>query len=255
MIDTHCHLNNPVFQDSLTLVIERAKAVGVTGLVVPAYDLESLSRTASLAQLYAEIHPAFGIHPMYLGDPIPLDLLAALCQQHRAVAIGEIGLDFMPGRASPEIQEYALREQLDLAISLNLPVILHCRKAVEAIYRILRKYAGRIHGVMHSFPGTSDWARKFVDLGFYISFAGSVTRTKARKYCLTAQQVPMAKILLETDAPCISTQRVRADKVEPCHLPEVAQAIAKCKQLDLSLVMQQSTENATALFGHLVAGQ
>lgn len=249
LIDTHCHLNDPSFALKLDEVIARARAVHIQACIVPAYDVESLPRTAALAGKYPEIYLAFGLHPMYLNETLPLEKIASLCTEFHAVAVGEIGLDFTAGCAAPDIQVRQLRQQLELAVSLNLPVILHTRKSVDLMYRLLQEYRGRLRGVLHSFSGGAPWAMKFVELGFHISFSGSLTRPSARKYHDTAQAVPAERILLETDAPSIRTETTDAEQVEPRHTWEMAQKLAELRNQTVESVAAQTTANARKLFG------
>jgi len=248
LIDTHCHLNDPAFEETLPRVIDRARAAGVGACVVPAYDRPSLERTASLARIWPDIFPAFGLHPWFLGEDADCSAMEAFLQGNRAVAVGEIGLDFSPGCPPHALQIQALTGQLSLAQSLDLPVILHCRRAHEALYRILRTFGKTIRGVLHSFSGGPELMAAFVGLGFYISFSGSVTRKTAKKYHACAAAVPGDRLLLETDAPSIATETTVASKVEPMHTAEVARQVAALRKVSFEELCRTSTENACCLF-------
>lgn len=252
LIDTHCHLNDPAFGDTLPDVIERAKAAGVGAFVVPAYDMDSLERTAKLAALYPDsIYPAYGLHPWFLNERVDWDILRSFIKRRDAVAAGEIGLDFSPECPPEEIQIPAFIRQLDVAAEFGLPVLIHCRKAYDQLYGILKQYAGRLKGILHSYSGGKDAMARFIELGFYISFSGSVTRRNARKYHRTAENVPPDRMLLETDAPSIATETTVASAVEPRHVLEVAQEIAELRNLPLEEICRLSTENALRLFNRL----
>jgi TatD DNase family protein len=249
LIDTHCHLNDPSFADTLPEVIERAEAAGVLKFVVPAYDKQSLQRTADLAALYpTKIHPAFGIHPWFLSEPFTECDLRPFLESPRAVAVGEIGLDFSSDTGPEEPQLAALTLQLGLARELNLPVLIHCRKAYDRLYQVLRSFAADTKGVLHSFSGSTEMMMRFLDLGFYVSFSGSVTRRTARKYHKNAAAVPLERLLLETDAPSIATETTVASKVEPLHTREVAEKIAEIRGFPVEEICQRSTANALRLF-------
>ena len=155
LIDTHCHLNDPAFDPALPEVIDRAERSGVLSFVVPAYDRDSLRKTMDLSSLYrGRILPAYGIHPWYAADTINYDILLSYLRRENTVAVGEIGLDFTPHETPPEqLQIAAFSRQLDYARDLNLPVLIHCRKAHDAVYDILKTYHGGVRGVMHSFSG------------------------------------------------------------------------------------------------------
>ncbi|OPY91563.1 MAG: putative deoxyribonuclease YcfH [Syntrophus sp. PtaU1.Bin208] len=146
-----------------------------------------------------------------------------------------------------------LIRQLDMAAAFGLPVLIHCRKAYDRLFEILKPYRGKLKGVLHSYSGGKDGMARFIDLDFYISFSGSVTRRNARKYQKTAGAVPQDRILLETDAPFIATESTVASEVEPCHLLEVAQKITEIRGLMLSEVCRVSTGNTLRLFDRIPA--
>lgn len=248
LIDTHCHLNDPSFEASMEDVLGRSRGNGVIAFIVPAYDRASLPTTLRLARRYpGEIFPAFGIHPWFVEGGTPEELEYYLgCRE--TVAVGEIGLDFAPGTPAVEIQERMFTGQLDMAVRLRLPVLIHCRKAHNRIYDILAAYKGRIEIVMHSFSASAEVAQRFLDLGCYISFSGSVTRETAKKYHRCARQVPLNRLLVETDAPSIATQTTVASRVEPWHTVEVAKKIAELKGLSCEEVCDVSAANALKVF-------
>lgn len=250
LIDTHCHLNDPAFDASLSEVIDRAEKSGVVSFVVPAYDRVSLSKTADLSARYeGKILPAYGFHPWYAGSGVNYDILLLYLRRKTTVAVGEIGLDFTPHETPPQnVQIEVFIRQLDYARALDLPVLIHCRKAHEAMYDILKPYHGGIRGIMHSFSGTLELMNRFLDLGLSISFSGSVTRDTAKKYHKNAQAVPMDQLLIETDAPSIATETTGASSVEPRHAQEVARKIAELRSISFEQVCEKTTDNARNLF-------
>lgn len=249
LIDTHCHLNDPAFESTLPDVIERAGAAGVRGFIVPAYDRVSLKRTADLASLYpGAILPSYGIHPWYAGDNINYDILLSYLRRQDTVALGEIGLDFTPDAPPEPTQIEIFTRQLNLARELNLPVLLHCRNAHDTLYQILKGYWGGVQGVMHSFSGNYEFMQRFIDLGFSISFSGSVTRKRAKKYHRNAQAVPLDRLLVETDAPSIATESTVASAVEPRHCAEVARKVAELRGIPFEEVCTRTAGNARRLF-------
>ena len=202
LIDTHCHLNDPAFKETLPEVKARAKAAGVSCFIVPAYDFESLGRTAELAASSpGVIFPAFGIHPWHVQEPINYGEVLPFIRQHHPVAIGEIGLDFSPECPPQEIQTKSLIRQLEWAGEYDLPVTIHCRKAYDALYQILLDVGGKIRGAMHSFSGNKEMIFKFIELGFYISFSGSVTRKTAGSIIRTRRQCPLIACFLRRMRP------------------------------------------------------
>jgi len=249
LIDTHCHLNDPSFEGCLNDVLDRARRAGVTQFVVPAYDRVSLSRTLELARLHpGVVFPAFGLHPWYLKDG-GLEGLEGYLNLQETVAVGEVGLDLAPGTAPVEVQERAFVAQLDMAVERGLPVLVHCRKAHERMLNILGAYRGKATAVLHSFSGSAEMMERFLDIGCYISFSGSVTRDRAKKYHRCARLVPAERFLLETDAPSIATQTTVASLVEPMHTCEVAEKVAELRGVSLEELCRISTENARRLFG------
>jgi TatD DNase family protein len=250
IIDTHCHLNDASFADTLPGVIARAKAAGVSRIIVPAYDMESLERTEQLSESYPGfLFPAYGLHPWFIDERCDLEKIHTLLRYRNAVAVGEVGLDFSSDTYPPaEWPMQVLISQLDMAVEFSLPVLLHCRKAYDQLYSILKQYHGKLQGVLHSYSGGADGLTRFMELGLYISFSGSVTRSTARKYHRTAAAVPLERMLLETDSPSIATESTVASAVEPQHVVEVAQKIAEIRALSLPEICRQSTENALRLF-------
>ncbi len=253
LIDTHCHLNDPSFAAALADVMERAKAAGVGRCIVPAYDVESLERTAQLAESYPDVlFPAYGRHPWFIKEDRDAEQIRPYLLRGNAVAVGEIGLDFSSAKYPvAEAQVRMLIRQLDMAVDFSLPVLLHCRKAYDPLYGILKRYAGRLQGVLHSYSGGAGGMTRFIELGLYISFSGSVTRSNARRYHKTAAAVPMERVLLETDAPSIATQSTVASATEPRHVLEVAEKIAEIRTISLPEVCRRTSENARRLFGRI----
>ena len=249
LIDTHCHLNDPAFSTSLPDVIERARKAGVDALIVPSYDRESLRTTADLASAYQDfIYPAYGIHPWFVDKQVNLDILRSYVRHKNTVAVGEIGLDFASETPLQNLQIEVFSRQLDFARESGLPVLIHCRRAHEPLYQILKTYFGKIRGVMHSFSGNVEMMGRFIDLGFYISFSGSVTRETAKTYHKNAQAVPLDRLLVETDAPSIATETTVASAVEPSLTVEVAHKIAELRNISFEEVCAHTKENAKSLF-------
>lgn len=253
LVDTHCHLTDPPLCDDLPAVLGRAAAAGVKRIVVPAYDRASRAGVAALAERFGEvIGPALGLHPWFAAEPLDLDELAAGLRACRAVAVGEIGLDGKLDKPPLSVQIPVLERQLALARDLDLPVILHCRGAFAELSELLQRFAPRLRGVVHAYSRSLELARTLVDLGLHLGIGGAVTRPQARVRRAVAS-LPLAHLLLETDAPAIGLQEVEAEAAEPRHVREVAVAVAELQGIDVQAVATATTRNAAELFGRLAA--
>lgn len=199
---------------------------------------------SALARQNPHILPAFGLHPMHAAcfDERLLEMLAEMAPQ--GVAIGEIGLD--PGYAvKMELQEKAFREQLRLAVSLGLPLLIHCRQAFQRTLQLLREErADQVGGIMHAFSGSAEMAREFIRLGFVISISGTITWSNAQKPLRLAGVTDLKHLVLETDAPDMTPQRYRGRFNRPAWMRETAAQLALIKGVPLETVAAQTTANA-----------
>ncbi len=246
-VDTHCHLNFDPLARDVSGVLERARQVGVTRTVVPAYDLASWPAVRALVQRPG-IDIALGLHPWRAEEPLDARALLRIASESAAVAIGEIGLDFKVD-APAERQMEVLELQLDVATELGLPVILHVRGAFEPLIGLLEKRRAPVKGVIHAFSRGPELAKRFLDLGLYIAFGGAITRGRAQRARRAAATVPTDRILLETDAPSIGLEGVPPEQVEPRHVVPIAEALAGIRGCSVDEVAEMTTANATALFG------
>ncbi len=249
LVETHCHLYSPPLADDVAGVLRRAAEAGVHDVVVPAYDVASWDDTARLAGAHPGVRAALGLHPWVADAPLDLAALATRLRATRAVAVGEIGLDTKISAPSLEVQVAALTVQLDLARDLGLPVILHCRGAFEELARLLARYTPRLRGVLHAFSRGPDLAARFTDLGLHLGLGGAITRPQAERVRRAAVRVPLDRIVLETDAPSIGLHEREAARTEPCHVRDVARALADLRGDDLAVVAAATTGSARALFG------
>lgn len=248
LIDTHCHLAHLAFAGRLPSVIRAGKMAGVTKFIVPAIEPEEWQRLHFLHGHHPEIFPAYGLHPMHarLCSWKFLEELESYAQS--AVAIGEIGLDYTLDLPR-ETQIHSFRQQLRLALKLDLPVLIHCRKAFQDLLSILQdEGAGRLRGVMHAFSGSMETAVKCMGLGLYLSMAGTVTFANAIRPVDVAKKVPLSHLLLETDAPDLSPEPYRGMQNEPAFLLATARKIAEIKGLPLEEIAGRTSGNAIELF-------
>jgi len=243
LIDTHCHLDLEPLATHLPQVLAAARQAGVSGFVVPGVHPDGWRRIMALAAAHHEILAAVGIHPMHsaLAGIDTLSDLSGLAAG--AVAIGEIGLD--PTYSVPlEIQEAAFREQLRLAGSHGLPVLVHCRRAFQLTLNILREEKACLAGgIMHAFSGSPEMAREFIRLGFAISLSGTLTWRNAVRPLRLAGEIPLEHLVLETDAPDMTPQNHRGQANQPAWLTEILLALSAAKNVSPHTV-------ATATYGN-----
>lgn len=248
LVDTHCHLDLEPLYDRLPEVLEAARRAGVTRFVVPGVHPDGWERMAAIARDHDRLHPAFGIHPMHaaLVDDTMLVRLAGIARS--GIAIGEIGLD--PAYPVPlEQQEQVFRGQLRLAVSLGLPVLVHCRRVFQRTLQILKEEdAGRVRGIMHAFSGSVEMAREFIRLGFLISISGAVTWANAVRPVRLARELPLEAIVLETDAPDMTPQGFKGQPNQPAFLTEVLDCVARIRDVCPGHVAGQTTKNLKTVF-------
>ena len=249
LIDTHCHLDDPSLVARLPHVLAVGRSAGVVKYLVPGVHPEGWPVIAGLAQEYPEIYPAFGLHPMY-ADFSKAELLPELGHYLlRAVAVGEIGLDYASPSISREIQQEVFRTQVRLAVSLKLPVMIHCRGAFRDLLDILgEEHVQRVGGVMHAFSGSPEVAGECLRLGLFISVAGTVTYKNAVKPLEVVRSVPLDRLLLETDAPDMTPEPYRGRPNEPGFIVETARKVAEIKGVAMTEVARITTGNAERLF-------
>ena len=249
LIDTHAHLTDNRFKDDLPAVLTRAKAAGVETIINVGYDLASSQQALSLAAKSSRMFATAGIHPHEAAKTTDESFLELrrLAKDNRVVAIGEIGLDYYYNHAPREDQHHVLRKQLQLAQELGLPVILHDREAHRDVLTILQEESAT-HGVMHCFSGDVNFAEECLTLGLHISLAGPVTFKNAKDLAEVAQFVPLDRLLLETDSPYLAPVPHRGKRNEPAHVRVVAEKVAQLRNIDVSLLAEQTTNNAIRLF-------
>lgn len=255
LVDTHAHLDDRAFSADLEAVIQRAQAAGVTRIITVGTDVPSSRAAVSLAERYAMVYAAVGVHPHEAKTFTEgaLKDLKALTAHPKVVAIGETGLDFYRNISPKEAQLRAFHAHLQLAQELGLPVIVHDREAhAETIRELTEAAKGNgLLGVLHCFSGDPAVAQAAVDLGFYISIAGPITYNKAGNLSAVARILPIDRLLLETDCPYLPPVPYRGRRNEPAYVTYVAQAVAQVRDLSLTQIAAATTENALRLFGRI----
>ncbi len=254
LIDSHCHIVFRNFEDDLDQVAERWRSAGVVSLLHACVEPGEIPAIRKLADRFPELRYSVGVHPLdtKFWDANTLSILKqAVNDDSRVVAIGELGLDLFRDKNLEE-QLSVLRPQLDLANSLNLPIIVHCRDAASAMVEELRMRSQEgicPKGVMHCWGGSVDEMNSFLELGFFISFSGTVTFPKAETIHKCAIEVPQSRFLIETDCPFLSPVPYRGKRNEPANVLTIAQRMADLREQSLEQVAESSTGNARELFG------
>ncbi|HYF97787.1 MAG TPA: TatD family hydrolase [Coxiellaceae bacterium] len=253
MIDSHCHLNMldlSAYEGDLAKLIEASKAKGVEQMLCVGVDLEHALEVIQIAERFPEVHASVGFHP---GDEpnfiLKPESLLKLAQHPKVVAIGETGLDYYYPDYNSEVQRERFRVHIEVAKQLKKPLIIHTREAQADTIAIMRENeANKVGGVMHCFTETMDMANEAMDLGFYISISGIVTFKKATNVQEVAKQIPLDRLLIETDAPYLAPVPFRGKQNEPQYVRYVAEAIAGLRNIRMAEVVAASTSNFKRLF-------
>lgn len=257
MIDTHCHLNFDAYDEDRDQVINRAAEAGVLRVINPGVDLASSQAGIALAAQYEGVYAAVGIHPNSTADfsPSDVDALARLASEAKVVAIGEIGLDYYRDRSPKDIQAAAFKAQLALAQQLELPVIIHNREASDDVMDILEAWAASLPpalkerpGVLHSFSASAEVAARALEAGFYLGFTGPITFKNADALRDVAREVPLDRILVETDGPFLTPVPMRGKRNEPAYIPHIVDRLAALRQMPTPDMARITTDNAQRLF-------
>lgn len=251
IFDTHTHLDNKAFDEDREEVITRAVEQGVTRMVNIGFNRETIPTTMELAEKYPFIYAAVGWHPtdaitMEKGD---MEWIAELTKHEKVVAIGEIGLDYYWDTSPKDVQQHVFRQQIGLARELKMPIIIHNRDAHEDVVRILKEEkAKEVGGIMHSFSGSWETAKMCMDMGFYISFGGPITFKNAKQPKEVLKQVPMDRLLVETDSPYLTPHPYRGKRNESSYVRLVAEEAAALKEVEFEDFCRITTDNGITCF-------
>lgn len=248
MIDSHCHLVDAQFAADLPAVLERAKTAGVSRMITIADNLEESEKCVSLAKKYDHIFCTVGVHPHAAStwDDTSAPTLRAMTSFEKVVAIGEAGLDYHYMNSPKEDQLRAFEVQILLAKELNLPIVVHCREAINDVSRLLLKHRPR--AVIHCC--TEKWKNvaPLVDAGMWLSFTGMATYPKMTWIRETIAVCPLDCMMIETDSPYLAPQEKRGKRNEPANVVAIAECIAEQKQLPVSEIIEKTTANTLAFF-------
>jgi TatD DNase family protein len=254
LIDSHAHIDFPQFAEDRDAMLDRARTAGVTTLLAigTGPGPEKLDSALPFAEQHDWIYATVGIHPHEAKEVTPshLDELATLAKHPKVIAWGEIGLDYFYDHSPREVQQRLFRDQMDLAKEAKLPVVIHCRDAWPDCLNILEEVwrpAG-LGGILHCFTSTVEDARRGIEMGFLVSFAGNSTYPKTQNLRDVAKALPLEKILIETDAPYLAPQAFRGKRNEPAYVAEVARTLASVRNLSPDELAAATSENFRRLF-------
>lgn len=260
LTDTHCHLNLDTYADDRGQVLERAWAAGVARILVPGIDLATSRQAVALAETHSNLYAAVGVHPHAASGwtEETTSALRDLARSPKVTAIGEIGLDYYRDRSPRDQQRAVFQAQLALAAELELPVVLHNRDAWDDFWSILTAWQAQLRasgstlqerpGVLHSFDGSPEQARQAAGCGFFIGISGPVTFKNAAERHAVAANLPLDRLLIETDSPYLAPQPYRGRRNEPAHVALVAEKLADLHAAALETVVTATWNNAVTLF-------
>lgn len=252
IIDSHAHLDGERFDEDRELIIENLENDKVKLVIIPGVDLESSKAGVELSNKYEKIYSQVGTHPhdaKYYNDETREEYKKMALANKKVVAIGEIGLDFHYDFSERDTQEKVFIDQIELARELNLPIVVHSREAFEDTYRILREHAQGMKVLLHSFNETWEDLEKYLELGFYISLGGMITFKNAKNLVKVVENVPLDRVLLETDAPYLTPHPHRGKRNEPKYTHFVAERFAQMRVEDISYIKEKTNENTLKFFG------
>ncbi|WP_027339752.1 TatD family hydrolase [Halonatronum saccharophilum] len=250
LIDTHAHLDFDRFDKDREEVIQAAYESGVERVINIGADMDSSRNSVKLAKEYDFIWATVGVHPHYAQKFTEQDYkeLKELASYDKVVAIGEVGLDYYYDNSPRQKQQDVFKKLLGLANGFDLPVAIHSREAKEDTLDILKEEGKGLEGVMHCYAYDLATAKEVIDLGFYLAFGGVITFNNASQLRDVVREVPLDRVLIETDAPYLTPAPNRGKRNEPKFVKDVAKKIAEVKNLDLEEVAKITTENAKSLF-------
>ena len=246
-IDTHCHIDSSVSGD---VYIKNAYSANVKGLIFSFCNQDCYQAGIEFLDKYPDVFVSLGFHPEDADVITDKDLQCldeVLVSSSRIVAIGEIGLDYYWRKDNKEKQRDLFQKQLDLAVKHQMPVVIHCRDAIQELYDILSQYKGKVKGVIHCFSGSYEMARAFIELGFVLGIGGVLTFKNSKLYQVV-EKIPLSSIVLETDSPYLTPEPHRGEMNESKYIPLIAKKIAQIKGISLSEVEKITTDNAKRVF-------
>lgn len=253
LVDSHCHLDRidlQPFNNSLDEALDCARNQGVEHFLCVAIDQQNQAEVFAIADAYNDVSASVGIHPLYTeGQQADLDYLCTQARHPKVVAIGETGLDYYYSSQTKAQQQNMFTTHVAAAVKLNLPLIIHSRDARQDTLDILAQGgAEKVAGVLHCFTESLQMAQAAIEMGFYVSFSGILTFKNAQELRKVAKQLPLERLLVETDSPYLTPVPYRGKPNSPRHVVEVAKCLAELKAVSYAEICQQTTENFKRLF-------
>jgi len=247
LIDTHCHLDRDSFSKDRTEIIDHCRKLNINKIVVPAIEKAGWLQLLMLCETQQGLYPALGLHPMFLGVHKNKDIksLAEWIEDHRkqVIAVGEIGLDYYDKQLDRKRQQTLFEEQLNIAQQVELPVILHVRKAHDRVLKTLKNIPVK-GGIVHAYSGSEQQAERYIDMGFKLGFGGTMTYEKSKRIHRVAKSLPLESIVLETDAPDMVVSSRRGERNSPEYLPEIFAALVDLRDESAKQIAKRTTQNA-----------
>ncbi|GAB6909799.1 Hydrolase, TatD family [Desulfosarcina cetonica] len=251
LIDSHAHLDAPYFTNQLATVLKRAHQAGVEKIITVGVVPASTRKCIQIAKAHASVFPTAGYHPHWAAgaDQARLAEAEQLARHPAVVAIGEIGLDYHHLRSPKQDQQALFRQMLDIAVAVRLPIVIHDRNAHADIYASLAQVRSRLSGgIIHCFSGNWRLARKYLDWGFFLSIPGTVTYPQAMDLREVATKMPLAQMLLETDAPHLTPAPMQGKRNEPAFIAHTARAVARLRKIPVAEVSDATARNVLRAF-------
>lgn len=250
-IDSHVHLDDERFDEDREQLIKSLNENGVETILNLGSDLNTSKSSVKLADEYSFIYAAIGCHPhdsKYMNEDV-MNTFIEMAKDKKVIGIGEIGLDYYYDNSDRETQKLWFREQIRLAKELDLPYIVHDRDAHEDVFRIMKEeHCSGTRGILHCYSSSVEMAREFIKLGFYISLGGPVTFKKSKTPKLVAREVPIDRLLIETDCPYLTPEPFRGKRNEPKYVRYVAEEIARIREVQVSEIAEKTKSNFKNLF-------
>lgn len=250
-IDSHCHLDRLDYSEHKSVgdILRKAREVGVTHLLTITMTTDTFPKVMELVEGFGCVYLSCGVHPLEVNSFFSQEMFMSYCTHERVVAIGETGLDYHRSLETAALQRLRFRQQIEVASQIGKPIIVHTRKASEDTLSILRKNdVACCRGVIHCFTEDLYFAEAVMDMGFYISISGIITFRGSEKLRKVVKEIPLDRLLIETDSPYLAPAPYRGKQNQPAYVAEVASCIARIKNISVSEVASKTTNNFFKLF-------